>query len=239
MYFIYSNSLSLNNKALKYSKMNWDKLSKGIKNPQIATRYSKYWISEFLSPSDTLVYLQMELNAAPDFEPARDADIRLIDLDNLEDRKEWLAVRNNAFENNWDLETSRRYIENHPDYIIENTWGLYVDENMIGTTSIGHYRRNPDIATARQIGVIQEYKGEGWGEYLNKFKLQKLSEKYEILNVETIMSREPVIYLHFKSGLRPKYNIDYWNSDPNMPRPIQWRANQKLQQMYKKYIYTN
>ena len=162
--------------------------------------------------------------------------IRKMDMADEADIRAWLDVHNDAFERNCEPDVYRRCMVEHPDLIVRSTYFLMHGDDAVGATSIGVFRRNPEVGVGHYLQLQKRYHGRGLGKYLFLFRCHKIKE-FGVAACENItdISRKKALFIHFDCGFQPKLRSDHWNSPDRVSPLVRAFGNYQLAKLYREW----
>ena len=186
-------------------------------------------------PDRVLVYTQGDLDHLPDLK--QDIAPLYVAEMNREDESEiglWLDVHNDAFSRKWGPDEYRAEVLNHPDLQILHTYLVMNDDEVVGTASVGVFRRQKNIGVGHYIQLRRSAQSHGLGKYLLLYRYHKLKQLgIRTCESQTTLVREKALLLHFSCGFRPKTRPDSWNSTGVNSPLARMRANLQLERLYR------
>jgi mycothiol synthase len=185
-----------------------------------------------IRPSQVLVCVQGRLDAVPEVPVPDGFSIREMDPRDPAEVAAWLAVHNAAFERGWTAANHRMAMLENPVVDVDRTYLAERDEEVVGTASIGRYRRNPEVGLGHYLAVHPSAQRKGLALALCSHRYRVLAETLEVAEAQTHLHRVGSLRAHFAIGFVPKDRIDPWNSLVPRWGPERWWANRRLARLH-------
>ena len=180
------------------------------------------------------VHLRLETQRIPtlqeDISPLTIKEMDMMDDDQI---KKWLEIINDSFGRNWKQKNYQEKVLNNPLINVLKTFFVMDGERPIGVSSIGLWRKNPEIGAGHYGAILKEYHNRGIGKYLFLFRVHALKDLgVEIIDAQSNLSHPKSLFIHFDSGYLIKDGPDYWNTPDYFPRIIRRLVNARLKKLY-------
>jgi GNAT superfamily N-acetyltransferase len=120
----------------------------------------------------------------------------------------------------------------NPVVEVDRTYLVERDGEVVGTASIGRYRRNPEVGLGHYLAVHPSAQRKGLALALCSHRYRALAETLEVAEAQTHLHRVGSLRAHFAIGFVPKDRIDPWNSLVPRWGPERWWANRRLARLH-------
>jgi len=181
---------------------------------------------------DVLVCVRGRLADVPDLPVPAGFEVRELDPCDPADVDRWLEVHNAAFDRSWDHENHRLAMVENPVVIVDRTYLAERDGAVVGTASIGRFRRNPQVGVGHYLAVHPSARGHGLATALCSLRYSTLGEVVEVAEAQTHVHRIGSLRAHFRCGFEPKVGPDPWNSLDPTSGPLRDEADRRLVEAY-------
>lgn len=168
--------------------------------------------------------------------PERDiSPLRVQEMDMRDDAQinTWLEIHNDAFARTWGRPQYNRKVADHPLIDTQCTYFIMDGDKAVASTSIGVWRKCPEIGVGHYAAVRKNYQNLGLGKYLFKYRSLKLRDKgVRYLDDQSNLSHQKSLWLHFEVGYELKSGPDRWNTQDFYPSFIRSIAYARARKLY-------
>ena len=184
------------------------------------------------SVDEVLVCVRGRLADVPTLPLPPGFGLREMDPDDEADVDRWLAVHNAAFDRCWEPENHRLAMRENPVVIVDRTYLAERDGVVVGTASIGRFRRNLEVGVGHYLAVHPSARGLGLATALCSARYTPLAAAVEVAEAQTHAHRVGSLRAHFRCGFEPKVGPDPWNSLEPTTGPLRDEADRRLVEAY-------
>ena len=185
-----------------------------------------------------VIHLHAKLFNLPSLKLIPGYTVRELQIYDHEDQQNWIRIVNAAYPDaNEDINTFRKHLFNHPFLNITNIFFILKENQPVGTTSIGLFKKNPQIGGDARIAILPSERSKGLGFFLINFGFHYLQDNGIDFGESIItLKREQSISLHFKCGFIPQYNRKRYHFDIQKRMwPTRLIAKLKVKKLYSNY----
>ena len=195
-------------------------------------------IKHTLSRLTTTLILPLDNIAEVTFPPS--TTNRIMDYNSDEDVRLWCQLVNEAYgEKQYDLESARALLMNHPSLVDNETILLFENDLLIGTVTNGVYRENRQVGGGCRFAMRKEYRGRGWGGILLAYYYRRLYERGCVRAESQIrLNRVVSLNANFKMGCVPmdvRKRVVKNGHNPVVDYLLSMYINAKTNALYREY----
>ncbi|HXY92125.1 MAG TPA: GNAT family N-acetyltransferase [Acidimicrobiia bacterium] len=186
---------------------------------------------------NVLVCTRSDLSGLLPVEIPSGATIREMNMGDAADVRRWLDVHNAAYQHQWTETEYRNVILEHRHIRVSRTFLLDVDGQIVGTASIGRFRRNENVGVGHYLGVVPSEQSHGLGRVLVAYRYHALrDEGVTECESQTQIKRVSSLRLHFAFGFVPKWHLDEWNNPDTWSAPVRAITNVRLYALHRRWL---